>query len=129
MDYFVITRELEDKLASLLDANNMIHTMDRSRYPITLTITQNKAVDAQMDLYAETESGISSRDSVLRLTFTLDGLEIQTDDRFVITDELLNKIKSAAKKLHAAYVHAFFAAAANSVLGKAADTTEETDED
>ena len=130
MDYFANFRALEDKLENLLDANKMIHNIKHDRYPITLTIKQNKAVDAQMELYSEDEGNISSPESVLRFTFTLDGLEIQTDDRFVITDELLSKIKGQAKKLHAEYVHAYFAATANmGLLSCATDATPEPEED
>lgn len=129
MDYFANFRALEDKLANLLDANNMMHNMKHDRYPITLTIMQNKAVDAQMELYSVAEGNVSSPESVLRFTFTLDGLEIQTDDRFVITDELLSKIKGQAKKLHAEYVHAYFAATANmGLLSRATDAAPEVDE-
>lgn len=109
MDYFATTRAMEDKLATLLDANGLLHTMDAKNYPITLTITQNKAADAQMELYAG-GGGISSRDSMLRFIFRLEGLEIQTNERLVITDDLMSKIKGNVKKLHAEYLHAYFAA-------------------
>lgn len=112
MDYFATARAMEDKLAALLDNNGLLHTMDARQYPITLTIKQNQAADAQMELFAG-EGGISSRDSVLRFIFKLEGLEIQTSERLVITDELMSKIKGQVKKLHAEYVHAFFAATAN----------------
>lgn len=113
MDYFAITRTLEDKLASTLDKNSLLHTMDRSKYPITLTITQNKAPDAQMQIFAESEGGVSSQDSVLRFVFKLEGLEVHTNSRLIIGEALMNKLKNQAKKIHAAYVHAFFAATAN----------------
>lgn len=106
MDYFVNYRVEEEKFAKLLDNNGMTYSVQLRHYPIVLTIT--KAEDAQTGLYDDYGS---SPDSKLLFTFALDGLEIRTDDRFVITDDLLSKIKTQAKKLHAEYVAAFFAAA------------------
>lgn len=109
MDYFITTRTLEDKLAEMLAEKNLLHVMDKSRYPITLTVTQNQAPDAQMELFDTTDGRRSSQDSVLRLVFEQDCLEIQTNSRLVIDDKFMNKIKNQAKKIHAAYLHAFFA--------------------
>ena len=127
MDYFANVRTLEDKLAATLDNNGLLHNMNRNKYPITVTITQNKAPDAQLEMFAATDGGISSRDSVLRFIFKLEGLEIQTSDRLVISDALMNKVKNQVKKVHAAYVHAYFAATANT--GLAANLYDEAPED
>lgn len=108
-DYFIGVRALEDKLAEVLAEKNLLHVMDKSKYPITLTVTQNQAPDAQMEIFDTTDGSLSSKDSVLRFIFNLDGIEIQTNSRLVISDALMNKIKGLAKKIHAAYVHAYFA--------------------
>lgn len=108
-DYFIGVRALEDKLAELLAEKNLLHVTDKSRYPITLTVTQNQAADAQMEIWANADGHTSSQDSVLRFIFNLDGMEIQTNSRLVMSDTLMSKIKGLAKKIHAAYVHAYFA--------------------
>lgn len=108
-NYYTSANALEDKLAEILAEKNLLHVMDKTRYPITLTVTQNQAPDAQMELFDTTDGSRSSQDSVLRLVFDLDGLEIQTNNRLVIDEKFMNKIKNQAKKIHAAYVHAFFA--------------------
>lgn len=108
-DYFIGVRALEDKLAEVLAEKNLLHVIDYSKYPITLTVTQNQAPDAQMEIWATSDGSTSSQDSVLRFIFNLDGIEIQTNSRLVISDALMNKIKGLAKKIHAAYVHAYFA--------------------
>ena len=127
-DYFITVRSLENKLAELLAEKNLLHVTDHSRYPITLTVTQNQAPDAQMEIWATTDGSTSSRDSVLRFIFHLDDLEIQTSQRFVISDSLMNKIKGLAKKIHAAYVHAYFASTI-STIRHIADAAVTEDED
>ena len=109
-DFFRDVRVLEDKLAEMLAEKNLLHVMDKSKYPITLTVTQNQAPDAQMELYDTTDGTLSSQDSVLRFVFHLDRLEFQTNSRLVIDDKFMNKIKGQAKKIHALHVHAYFAA-------------------
>lgn len=109
MDFYKDFNTQADKLAETLADVNLLHTFDTKKYPITLTVRQNKAPDAQMELFTTTDGSISAQDSVLRLIFKLDELEIQTDSRFVISDSLMTKIKSAAKKLHYSYLQAYFA--------------------
>jgi hypothetical protein len=126
-DFFRDVRVLEDKLAETLAEKNLLHLMDKSKYPITLTVTQNQAPDAQMELYDTTDGTLSSQDSVLRFVFHLDRLEIQTNSRLVIDDKFMNKVKGQAKKIHALYVHAYFAARITT-LRAAADEPAETDD-
>lgn len=109
-DYFTGVKTIEDKLAKVLAEENLLHVTDKSRYPITLTVTQNQAPDAQMEIWNTADGSTSSQDSVLRFIFYLDGMEIQTLNRLVLPDTLMTKIKGLAKKIHAAYVHAYFAA-------------------
>lgn len=108
-DYFIGVRALEDKLAEVLAEKNLLHVTDHSKYPITLTVTQNQAPDAQMEIFDTTDGSLSSKDSVLRFVFYLDGIEIQTSSRIVIDDKFMNKIKNQAKKIHALFTHAHFA--------------------
>lgn len=129
MDYFVFERELEDKLASALAEKSLLHTLNAKAYPITLTVLQNQAEDAQMSLYASADGSISSHDSVLRFVFKLDGLEVQTDSRIVIGDAFLSKVKGLAKKIHYAYLQAYFAATVSSVGHPMEDPVDEQDED
>lgn len=109
-DYFTGVRTLENKLAELLAEKSLLHTTNTSSYPITLTVTQNQAPDAQMAIWTNSDGSTSAQDSVLRFIFHLDGLEIQTNSRLVMSDTLMSKIKGLAKKIHAAYVHTYFAA-------------------
>lgn len=113
MDYYINARTYEDKLAKLLAENNLLHTLDHRHHPMTLTITQNQAPDAQMEIWATADGHTSSQDSVLRFIFGLDGMEIQTNSRFMMTDALMGKIKGLAKKIEKAYKDAYFASTVN----------------
>lgn len=124
-DYFTGVRTLEDKLAELLAEKNLLHVTDKSSYPITLTVTQNQAPDAQMEIWAGADGSTSSRDSVLRFIFHLDGMEIQTNNRLAMPDTLMGKIKTQAKKIHAAYLHAYFASTVDQIRAFSRETRRE----
>lgn len=128
-DYFIGVRTLEDKLAELLAEKSLLHTTNTSSYPITLTVTQNQAPDAQMAIWTNADGSTSAQDSVLRFIFHLDGLEIQTNSRLVMSDTLMSKIKGLAKKIHAAYVHAYFAATVDTVRPAVCDDADGDTED
>ena len=109
MDFYTNVRKLNDKLAMDLEEHNLLHVFSTEKYPLTLTVRQNQAPDAQMEIYSTTDGMVSSQDAVLRLIFKLDTLEIQTDNRLVISDDLMSKIKNTGKKLRDAYCQAYFA--------------------
>lgn len=129
MDYFANVRKLEDKLGAALVDRNLLYSFRTSQFPIVLTVSQNQDVGAQMDLLAGSDGSVSSADAVLRLIFKLDALEIQTDSRFVIPDDLLTKIKSIGKKWHYAYLQAFFAEVRKSKVPEDIDDSEDDYED
>ena len=114
MNYYSQVRELEDKLAKVLAEHKLLYKFQTDKYPITLTVKQNQAPDAQMELYAMNDGSISSQDSVLKFIFKLDEIEVQTNSRLVMTDALMSKIKGIGKKLRDAYCHAYFADRRNS---------------
>jgi hypothetical protein len=65
----------------------------------------------------------------LQFLFKLEGLEIRTDNRLIISYDLMSKIKGTAKKIYHAYLEGYFA----EHIGQNApcntkSTAEETDE-
>lgn len=100
--------ELEEKLEKILGENGLVHEFETERYPICMIIQPRQDTGAQMQLFAG-DAGTSSTNMKILLTFRLDGLEIQTDNRLVIQDALLTKIKGLATKMHYAYLQADFA--------------------
>lgn len=128
MDYFEIAKSLEEKLAGILAEWNLLHTFDHRHHPMTLTVTQNQAPDAQMEIFIGTDGPMSSQDSKLCFVFHLDALEIQTSNRLVIDDKMMGKIKGLAKKIEKAYKDAYFAYTINMIRDEP-QTEEEADAD
>lgn len=102
-------REFRSKIEKALAEENLVLTIKDKQYPITLIISQSQSPAAQMDLLADADGGVSSKDSALRFVFELDGIMIHTDNRLIITDAFMTKLKGLAKKWHTAFTHAYFA--------------------
>ena len=109
MDFYVNVKKQEEKLSKALADHNLLFNFSTKKYPAVLTVSQNQDMDAQMEIYSTAEGSVSSKDAALRLIFKLDGIEIQTDSRLVMTDALMSKIKGIAKKMHAEYCAGYFA--------------------
>lgn len=109
MSYYTNAKEIEGKIGKVLAKEGLVYTFKTSQYPITLIISQSQSPAAQMSFMETGDNGVSSKDAALRFIFELDGLKIHTSSRLIITDELMSKLKGLAKKLHTAYVHAYFA--------------------
>lgn len=109
MDFYANVKKLEDKMSETLADHNLLFNFSTKHYPAVLTVSQNQDTDAQMEIYSTAVGSVSSKDAALRLIFKLTGIEIQTDNRLVISEDLMNKIKSTAKNMYAAYCSAFFA--------------------
>lgn len=109
MSYYTNAKEIEGKIGKVLAKEGLVYTFKTSQYPITLIISQSQSPAAQMSFMETGDDGVSSKDAALRFIFELDGLKIHTSSRLIITDELMSKLKGLAKKLHTAYVHAYFA--------------------
>ena len=108
MSYYNEALDLRAKLEKILADEDMELTIHET-YPITFVISRNQAPEAQMAFLDMTDGKDSAPDFTLRFIFDLEGLEIQTTSRLRMDDDLMSKIKSLAKKWHAAYTHAYFA--------------------
>ena len=108
MSFYAEASSIKNKIETVLADEGLVLTI-KEKYPITLIIAQSQSPYAQMEFLSEGEGNVSSKDSALRFVFDIDGLEIRTSERLIITDALLSKLKGLAKKYHTAYTHAFFA--------------------
>ena len=109
MDFYINSKAIEGKLGTLLAKDNLLYDFKTNTYPVTLTITQNRSPEAQMEIFDTNDGAVSSCDAVLRFVFDLDGVTIQTNDRLVIAADKLNKIKGMAIKLFHAYIEGYYA--------------------
>lgn len=77
-----------------------------------------------MGLLLEDDGGVSARDARLQIIFHDGDIIIRTDERLIITDALLTKIKGQAKKLHYLYLQAYHALDVdNKILAKRPNDT------
>lgn len=129
MSYFDNAKAIEGKIGTALADEGLVYTLHTKSYPAMLIISQSQSPAAQMDFLAEAEAGgVSSKDSALRFIFELDGITVRTDNRLIITDAFMTKLKGLAKKWHAAFCHAYFADHI-SQQGEACDTETEAASD
>ena len=98
---------IEGKLAELLAAHNLVYTFSSDDYPISITVEPNLDPSAQMEMFANDDAGVSSRDAKLRFIFQDGNIIVRTDSRLIISDALLSKIKGLAKKMHYLYLQAY----------------------
>lgn len=109
MGHYDAAKAIQDKIEDFLDSENLVLTILDKAYPLSLIISQNRSPYAQMERQTFGDGDISATNSRLQFVFELDGLKIRTDDRLVITDAFMNKLKGLAKKWHAAFCAAFVA--------------------
>ena len=107
--YFDVFNRLEGKLGETLEKLGLTYVLDCDAYPITLTVVKSRSDDDQMGLFDSINENNEGEKSSLKFIFRLGDLEIQTSNRLSISASIMNKIKSMAQKIHAAYVHAYFA--------------------
>lgn len=99
---------LSSKLDELCDKQLMSYEFDRSGYPIVLTIRPQKSEGAQMEMYSQDRETCSA-DATLKYRFYTDGIEVKITGRLLLPDDTMNKFKSLAKKMVAAYLFGYFA--------------------
>lgn len=109
MNFYSAMNDLMGKLEGTLIDENLVCSLHTSSYPITLTVSRNASPEAQMELYSVADGDVSSNGAKLRFIFKLNELEIRTDERFVISDAFMSKIKGLAKKIHHAFLEGYFA--------------------
>lgn len=100
--------KLSDKLTELCDKQLMTYDFDRDIYPIVLTIRPQTSQGAQMEIYAQ-DRETSSSDASLKYRFYTNGIEVKINGRLLLPDDTMNKFKSLAKKMVAAYLFGHFA--------------------
>ena len=109
MDRFKLFNAQMSKFQTLLADNKLAGEFRTSRYPIELEVYHDKESDAQIEMFDTEVDGVSSKDARLVLTFPIEGIGVHIYGRLIISDDLMNKIKSHGKKLRDLYLQAFFA--------------------
>lgn len=107
--YYKACLDLQDKLRDLLNDEGFVFSLHTSSYPITLVVSRDVSPEAQMELFSNADGDTSSVGAKLQFIFKLDALEIRTNERLIIPDALMTKIKGLAKKIHHAFLEGYFA--------------------
>lgn len=132
MNYFEKFEAQEQKLENILDDKCLLHQFRTDTYPMYLTISQNQTPDAQMTLYNQDASGVSSQDAKLVLTFPVGEIGVRVYGRLIIPETLLNKIKNCGKKMRDLYLQGEYATRMETkkrTMERAGQSMEDADEE
>lgn len=94
------------KLQGLCDEHNLIYNIEKSTYPITLTIKPLDGNRDQLCLFEEKKE--TSPDAYIRFRYLDGDVDITTSETFTIGDALFTKIKNLFKNMYFCWVQYFF---------------------
>lgn len=117
----------KNKLENTLEANGLIGTFVTDETPIMLTVTPNTVEAGQTSMFPDNDEDKSSLDAKLSLIFKDGAMFIKTDEKLVISENLMNKLKNLAKHMHYLYLQAAFESFINGESSE--DFTEQFEEE
>ena len=129
MNYFEKFNAQKEKLDNLMEEHSLLAKFNTTSYPISLYVTQNQSLDAQMALYSTETDSVSSKDARLVLTFPVGEISVRIYGRLVMADALLNKIKNCGKKMRDLWQQAEFAARMEAMGAVSPDASEGKNEE
>lgn len=108
MNKFELYNAQLEKFHGLLAEHRLVGEFRTTSYPIELEVKQDATASMQVEMFTDGDN-VSSHDAKLVLTFPIAGIGVHFYGKFILTDDLLNKIKSHGKKLRDLYLQGFFA--------------------
>ena len=103
---------LKEKLQGVCDENNLVFSIQNSRYPFRLTIRPASGMDAQLDMLEaiedDAETGYISPDASLVFVYRDGEIAYKISETWTISENLFNKLKNFAKKMSAFWMAYFF---------------------
>lgn len=129
MNYFKEFETISGKLNELLAENMLTYKFSTAAFPITLTISPDASMDAQMTMYEQSDDGMSSQDAKLVYSFKVNEIAVRVYGRLIITETLMNKIKSLAKKMHYVWLQCYFAESISTDAAKGVVVADEDSDD
>ena len=99
--------DYENKLQKLCEENGLTFSFERGTYPIRLTIRPKNQVE-QPVLFETPEQEKTSEQAYIRFSFEDGEMKYKFSQTFVISDELLTKIKGLFKKMYFYWLQYFF---------------------
>lgn len=99
---------MKDKLDNTLEANGLTGKFVTDENPIMLTVSPSIVESGQVGMFPDNDDDKSSLDAKLSFIFKDGDVIITTDEKLVIAESLMNKLKNIAKKMHYLYLQAAF---------------------
>lgn len=96
------------KLDNICDENNLVATISKNRYPITMTIRPLTGMDEQLSMLEEAEDeGYISPEAYIVFAYKDGNLTYKTSETITISDTLFAKLKNLYKNLHYMWLQYF----------------------
>ena len=96
------------KLQGLCDEHDLVYSINKDRYPITMTIKPTGEMDGQISMMEDAENSYINPDARLVFAFGEDGVTWKTEETFTISETLFNKLKGYFKNLCNCWLQYFF---------------------
>ena len=89
------------KLENICDENGLLYTFSTEGYPITLTISPQQGIGAQISMLEMAEDKpFNSPDARIQFFMEDGDLIIKTSERFTLSEALFTKLKNLFLKMH-----------------------------
>lgn len=95
------------KLNNTCEENDLVYKFESGRYPVRILIGPDQSMEAQMSMLDQ-DVGHNGKDATICFVFADGKLTYKISDGFVVNEALFNKLKNLAKKIHAAWLWAYF---------------------
>lgn len=96
------------KLDNICDENNLVATISKNRYPITMTVRPLTGMDEQLSMLEEAEDeGYISPEAYIVFAYKDGNLTYKTSETITISDSLFAKLKNLYKNLHYMWLQHF----------------------
>lgn len=92
------------KLEGLIEKHELVYKWDTSGKDVALTVRPAAVDGEQVSFIEDTNDGKSSSDAAISFIFKDGAVIINTAGKLFISESLINKLKTIAKKLHYLYL-------------------------
>lgn len=97
---------LIEKLENLMEKHDLVYELCTEK-EISMTV-KPKSLDAEQTSFIEDNEEKSSGDAAIKFIFRDGAITISTTGKLFITESLINKLKTMAKKLHYLFLQTYW---------------------
>lgn len=96
-----------EKLSNICEANDLLCSVSRNSYPVSITVWPNSELDGQISML-ESDGDYNRKDNRLRFIFSDAVLKIVVSNGFNLSEALLGKLKNQVKAVYAAFLASYY---------------------